>query len=361
MRLAVFSAKPYDRKYLSAAKPPGLDITFHDVSLTPKTISLLTPHDGSDPYIAVCAFVNDQLPASVLDALHAAGIRAVLLRCAGYNNVDLHHAEKLGIAVANVPSYSPEAVAEFAVALLQTLNRNTHRAYNRVRENNFALDGLCGRTLNGKTVGLIGTGRIGVAFARIMKGFGCKVIAHDPYPSAAFEEHGKYVDLHELLPQCDVVSLHCPLTEQTRHIINDDTLALLKKGALLVNTSRGGLVNTKAVITALKERKLAGLALDVYEGEGALFYDDHSGDIIEDDELMRLMTFPNVVICGHQAFFTEEALTEISECTVRNLEDLAAGRACKNALVQLREGVKEDERGDVKPLARRDSLPVRTV
>ena len=349
MRLAVFSAKPYDKAFLSTAlaarkDSPPLTLAFHDVSLTPETANLVRDTD------AVCVFVNDVLTAPVLKTLSAAGVRAILLRCAGYNNVDLVAAEQLGLSVANVPSYSPEAVAEYTVALIQTLNRRTHRAYNRVREGNFALDGLLGRTLSGKTVGLIGTGRIGVAFARIMKGFGCELVAYDPFPGPAFEAFGEYVTLEELLGRSDVVSLHCPLTDQTRHIITDATLALVKPGALLVNTSRGGLVDTRAVIAALKEKRLAGLALDVYEGEGKLFYDDHSGEILEDDQLARLMTFPNVLVSGHQAFFTEEALREIAECTLRNLADVAAGRRCDNALVRP---------GGALP--RRDSLPVRNV
>lgn len=352
MRLAVFSAKPYDKAFLSAAvssRPdtsPEVTLTFHDVSLTPETANLVKDTDTD----AVCVFVNDVLTAHVLSILASSGVRAVLLRCAGYNNVDLAAAERLGLAVANVPSYSPEAVAEYTVALIQTLNRRTHRAYNRVREGNFALDGLLGRTLSGKTVGIIGTGRIGVAFARIMQGFGCTLYAYDPFPSPAFEAFGEYLPLEELLRKSDLVSLHCPLTDQTRHIINDKTLSQLRPSAMLVNTSRGGLVDTRAVISALKEKRLAGLALDVYEGEGKLFYDDHSGDIIEDDELARLMTFPNVLVSGHQAFFTEEALREIAECTLRNLEDVAAGRRCDNSLV--RPGA---------ALARRDSLPVRNV
>lgn len=368
MKVAVFSAKPYDKKYLTAAAPPQFELSYHDVALTTKTAALLSDGEAD----ALCAFVNDQLPAEVLDSLHAKGVRAILLRCAGFNNVDIDRAEKLGMFVAHVPAYSPEAVAEFAVALVQTINRKTHRAYMRVREGNFALDGLLGRTLHGKTVGLIGTGRIGIAFARIMKGYGCRLLAYDPYPSKAFEEYGQYTTLEDLIPQSDVISLHCPLTEQTRHIISSNTLALLRPGAIMVNTSRGGLIDTRAAIEALKSRKLAGLALDVYEGEGALFYDDHSGDIIQDDNLMRLMTFPNVVVCGHQAFFTEEALTEIAECTMRNLEDFATGRDCKHALVKARHGdaPPEDEVAaedgdatvpDRKPIARRDSLPVRTV
>jgi D-lactate dehydrogenase len=350
MRLAVFSAKPYDRKFLleSHASKNGqassINIDFHEFSLSPETVSLV--RDAQ----AVCVFVNDTLNAAVLEGLYAKGVRAILLRCAGYNNVDLEVAEQLGMFVANVPSYSPEAVAEFAVALIQTLNRNTHRAYNRVREGNFNLDGLLGRTLHGKTVGIVGVGRIGLALARIMKGFGCTLVAFDPMKAPAFLEYGDYVDLDTLLPQCDIVSLHCPLMDKTRHIINESTLAKMKPGAVLVNTSRGGLIDTRAVIAALKSKQLGGLALDVYEGEGALFYNDHSGDIIDDDELMRLMTFPNVLVCGHQAFFTEEALREISDCTLRNLGDFVEGRQCKNALV---------EGGFT--LTRRESHPVRTV
>lgn len=349
MNLAVFSAKPYDREYLSLANTTAGDpastthtITFHDFALSPETVSLAR---GAD---AVCVFVNDVLSAPVLSALHGEGVRAVLLRCAGYNNVDLDAAEKLGLFVANVPSYSPEAVAEFAVALVQTLNRKTHRAYNRVREGNFNLDGLMGRTLHGKTVGVVGTGKIGLAFARVMQGFGCRLLAFDPYPGEAFREYGEYVALERLLGESDVVSLHCPLTELTKHIINGETLGLMKKGAMLVNTSRGGLVNTESVIAALKSKQLGGLALDVYEAEGSLFYQDHSAEIIQDDELMRLMTFPNVLVCGHQAFFTEEALTEIAECTLRNLDDFFNRIPCKNSLVK---------HGHV--LVRAQTLPVR--
>ncbi|KAK5658938.1 hypothetical protein OQA88_1755 [Cercophora sp. LCS_1] len=343
-KVAVFSAKPYDKKFLSRVRKNSygsVQLNFHEFALSPKTVPLA---HGAD---AVCVFVNDTLTAEVLQGLSKAGVRAILLRCAGFNNVDLKEAERLGLFVANVPSYSPEAVAEFAVALLQTLNRRTHRAYNRVREGNFNLDGLLGRTLHGKTVGIVGVGKIGLAFARIMRGFGCRLLAFDPFPLDAFREYGEYVPLEELLPQCDFVSLHCPLMEKTRHIINDETLAQMKKGAILINTSRGGLIKTKSVIDALKSGHLGGLALDVYEKEGELFYQDHSGDIIQDDELMRLMTFPNVVVCGHQAFFTEEALTEIAESTLNNLDDFVKRIPCKNSLV------------NDKALKRRDSHPVR--
>ncbi|KAI5859576.1 hypothetical protein GGS23DRAFT_313772 [Durotheca rogersii] len=356
MELAVFSAKPYDKTFLHTERAAeinegaGIRIVYHEFSLSLETVSLAY---GA---AAVCVFVNDDVSAPVLEALHAGGVRAVLLRCAGFNHVDLVVAARLGIFVANVPAYSPEAVAEFAVALVQTLNRNTHRAYNRVREGNFSLNGLLGRTLYGKTVGVVGTGRIGVAFARVMHGFGCRLLAYDPYPNDDFRRYGDYTELETLLAESDVVSLHCPLTESTRHIINEDTLGRMKKGAMLVNTSRGGLIRTRAVIAALKSKHLGGLALDVYEGESAFFYNDHSGTIIEDDELMRLTTFHNVLVCGHQAFFTEEALSEIADSTIRNLSDFAQNRPCKFALVQ---SLEDSDKSDAPPLARRDSIPVR--
>ncbi|OTA97863.1 hypothetical protein M434DRAFT_391482 [Hypoxylon sp. CO27-5] len=351
MQLAVFSAKPYDKKYLTSARAteldnnPDIEIVYHEFALSLETVPLT---QGAS---AICVFVNDDLSADVLEALHKGGVRAILLRCAGYNNVDLQAAQRLGLFVANVPSYSPEAVAEFAVAQIQTLNRNTHRAYNRVREGNFSLQGLLGRTLHGKTVGVIGTGRIGVAFARIMHGFGCRILAYDPFENDAFKQYGTYTDLDTLLSESDFVSLHCPLTDKTRHIINTKTLSKMKKGAMLVNTSRGGLIKTKAVIAALKSKHLGGLALDVYEGESALFYDDHSGHIIEDDELMRLTTFHNVLVCGHQAFFTEEALREIADGTIRNLSDFLHQRQCKNALVH--------DIDKSRSLARTGSIPIR--
>ncbi|KAL2121384.1 hypothetical protein VTJ04DRAFT_5411 [Mycothermus thermophilus] len=331
LKLAVFSAKPYDKKYLRLAKEQtqvAVDVVFYDFALGRKTISVV---QGVD---AVCAFVNDDLSAPILQALKEAGVRAVLMRCAGYNNVDLKAAKELGIFVANVPSYSPESVAEFTVALLQVLNRQIHRAYNRVREGNFSLHGLVGHTLHDKTVGLVGLGKIGFSVARILKGYGCRLLAYDPFPNKAFEEYGEFRSLEELLPECDIISLHCPLTEQTRHIINESTLKLIKKGALLINTSRGGLIHTKSVINALKRRELGGLAIDVYEAEGDLFYKDHSGEIIQDDQIMRLLTFPNVVVTGHQAFLTAEALNEIALTTFQNLNDFVMGKACPNSLIK---------------------------
>ncbi|KAJ3473890.1 hypothetical protein NLG97_g10084 [Lecanicillium saksenae] len=332
MKLAVFSSKPYDKQYLAEAKSATektseeLELIFHEPRLGKDTVSLA--HDAT----AVCVFVNDDLSAKVIESLAGYGVKAILLRCAGFNNVDLQAAQQHGIMVANVPSYSPEAVAEFAVGLIQTLNRNIHRAYNRVREGNFALHGLMGRTLHGKTVGIIGTGNIGRAASRIMKGFGCRVIAYDVYPSPAFKEIGEYRSLDDVLQESDIISLHCPLTEQTHSIINDEAIQKMKKGVMLVNTSRGGLVDTRAVIRGLKRKYIGGLALDVYEEEGPLFYEDHSGEIIEDDLITRLMTFHNVLVSGHQAFFTQEALREIAGSTLRNLVEFEKTGSCQNSL-----------------------------
>ncbi len=329
MKTAVFSARPYDRHFLEAANQQGgtadaFTFEYFDVGLDLATATL------AQDCQAVCVFVNDRLDAPVLRALHASGVRAVLLRCAGFNNVDVAAAEQLGLFVARVPAYSPEAVAEHALALIMTLNRQTHRAYNRVREGNFMLDGLLGRTLHGRTVGIVGTGKIGLATARIMKGMGCTVLGFDPYPSPAFADFGEAVALEELLTRADIVSLHCPLTPETHHLINDESLARMKPGAMLVNTSRGGLVNTDAVVRALKSRHLGHLAIDVYEQESALFFQDLSGEIIDDDLFQRLMTFPNVLVTGHQGFFTVEALQEICSITLGNLADFANGVECSN-------------------------------
>ncbi|MBK0027154.1 2-hydroxyacid dehydrogenase [Stenotrophomonas sp. S48] len=329
MQIAVFSARPYDRRFLDEASAQqgagqGHELVYFDAALDLHTAPL------AQGCAAVCVFVNDQLDAPVLQALHAGGVRAVLLRCAGFNNVDMAEAQRLGLFVARVPAYSPEAVAEHALALVMTLNRHTHRAYNRVREGNFMLDGLLGRTLHGRTVGIVGTGKIGLATARIFRGMGCTVLGHDPYPSAAFADVGDSVALDELLARADIVSLHCPLTPDTHHLINDASLARMKSGAMLVNTSRGALVDTHAVIRALKSRRLGQLAIDVYEQESALFFQDLSGEIIDDEAFQRLMTFPNVLVTGHQGFFTVEALQEISAITMGNLADFAAGRDCAN-------------------------------
>jgi D-lactate dehydrogenase len=329
MKIAVFSAQGYDRRFLdealaTARGAPRFTLVYLEAALSLQTALLAKDCD------AVCVFVNDVLDAAVLAALKDVGVRAVLLRCAGFNNVDLEAAAALGFFVARVPAYSPEAVAEHAIAMVMTLNRNTHRAYNRVREGNFMLDGLLGITLSGKTAGIIGTGKIGLATARIFAGFGCTVLGCDPVPSPDFM--GTMVELPELLARADVVSLHCPLIPATRHMINAETLALMKQEAMLVNTSRGGLIDTGAVISALKSRRLGHLAIDVYEQEGALFFQDHSSEIIDDDVFQRLMTFPNVLVTGHQGFFTADALREISAVTLSNLTCFADGTTCDNVL-----------------------------
>lgn len=329
MKIAVFSARPYDRRSLEEANAAGtagerIEFLYYDAALDLHSAALAQGCDG------VCVFVNDCLDAPVLQALHGQGVRAIVLRCAGFNNVDLACAQRLGFFIARVPAYSPEAVAEYTLALVMTLNRRTHRAYNRVREGNFALDGLLGRTLHGKTVGIVGTGNIGLATARIFRGMGCTVLGHDPCPSDAFAQVGEYAALDELLARADILSLHCPLTAETTHLINEASLAAMKPGAMLVNTSRGALVDTHAVIRALKARQLGHLAIDVYEQEDGLFFQDRSADIIEDDVFQRLMTFPNVLVTGHQGFFTAEALQEIAQVTLQNLRHFAADTECPN-------------------------------
>ncbi|WP_106476597.1 2-hydroxyacid dehydrogenase [Phytohalomonas tamaricis] len=331
-KVAFFSAQPYDQRFFDAAnrttfKSHGFELIYHPVALSAQTVPLA---EGCD---AVCIFVNDMLDADTIEALHGLGVRGVLLRCAGFNNVDLEAAKQFGLFIARVPAYSPEAVAEHAVALMMTLNRRIHRAYNRVREGNFALDGLLGMTMHGKTVGVVGTGKIGLATARILHGFGCRMLGFDPMTSAEFKEIGEYVDLEVLLEQSDIVTLHCPLIPATEHIIDVKALGQMKPGAMLINTSRGGLVDTRAVISALKLRHLGALAIDVYEQENGIFFLDHSSEIIDDDIFQRLMTFPNVLVTGHQGFFTAEALSEIAEVTLENLICFAAGSSCNNALV----------------------------
>jgi D-lactate dehydrogenase len=269
----------------------------------------------------------------LLRCLAGRGVKVVALRCAGFNNVDLPAARELGIQVVRVPAYSPYAVAEHAVALMLTLNRRTHRAYNRVREGNFALNGLLGFDMHGKTVGIVGTGRIGVALARIMTGFGCKVLAHDLYPNDECKALGViYVALDELLAQSDIISLHCPLNDKTRHMINPLAIGRMKRGVMLINTGRGALVNTPAVIAGLKSGHVGALAMDVYEQEESLFFEDHSNEIIQDDQLERLLTFHNVLITSHQGFFTREALSAIADTTLANLSQIEKGETCSNAL-----------------------------
>lgn len=320
LRLAVYSTQPHDRRFLDAANAAGrCELVYLEPRLDALTASAAA---GAQ---AVCLFVNDRADAAALEVLARQGVRLIALRCAGFNNVDLQAARRLGIAVARVPEYSPYAVAEHTVAIILTLNRKIHRAYARVREGNFALDGLLGFDLHGRTVGVVGTGKIGEQVVRIMAGFGCRVLAFDPQPNPACVAAGaRYVTLPELLAASDVVTLHCPLTPQTHHLIDARAIATMRPGAMLVNTSRGGVIDTPAVIEALKSGTLGSLGLDVYEEEGDLFFRNLSDQVIRDDVFARLLTFPNVVITGHQAFFTEDALRAIAETTLRNVEQFEA-------------------------------------
>jgi D-lactate dehydrogenase len=315
MRVAVFSSKRYEEEYLVAANGEhGHELTFLEPRLTRDTAPL------AEGYPAVCCFVNDDLGADVLEVLHRGGTRLLALRSAGFNHVDLGMAASLGMAVGRVPAYSPYAVAEHAVGLLLSLNRHIHRAYARVREHNFALNGLLGFDVHGTTVGVVGTGRIGLVFARIMLGFGCRVLAYDPFPSQEARRLGaRYVDLDTLLAESDIVALHCPLTPETHHLLDARAFALMKDDALLINTSRGALVDTKALVDALKARQIGAVGLDVYEEEGDLFFEDLSDRIVTDDVFSRLLTFPNVLITSHQAFFTREALAAIAATTLTNI------------------------------------------
>jgi D-lactate dehydrogenase len=321
MHVAVFSTKPYDEEFLRRANErAGHDLVFLEPRLTPATVPLAS---GAE---AVCAFVNDDLGAPVLEGLRAGGVRLVALRSAGFNHVDVTAAARLDLTVVRVPGYSPHAVAEHCVGLILALNRKIHRAHNRVRENNFALSGLLGFDLHGKVVGVVGTGRIGTAFARIMTGFGCRVVATDPYPNEECVAMGvRYLGIDELLGTSDVVALHCPLTPETFHLIDEERLALAKDGMMLINTSRGALVDTAAVIAALKSGRLGHLGLDVYEEEADLFFEDLSDKVLRDDVFSRLLTFPNVLVTGHQAFFTEEALVNIADTTIANISAFERG------------------------------------
>lgn len=325
--VTVYSTQPYDEDFLRQASTADFQWRFIKESLNTESALLAK---GSQ---AVCVFVNDDLNAEVLQILQQAGVYNIALRCAGYNNVDLVAANRLGIRVARVPAYSPEAVAEHCVAMMLCLNRKLHKAYNRVRDDNFSLQGLLGFNLHQKTVGLIGTGRIGQATARILHGFGMRVLCVDPHPQPELlPPSARYVDLPTLYRDSDVVSLHCPLTPDSHHLINAEALAQMKDGVMLINTSRGGLIDTKAVITALKGHKIGLLGLDVYEQEADLFFKDLSDQMIADEVFQRLLTFPNVLITGHQAFFTQEALTQICQITLSNLQQLCSALPCSNEL-----------------------------
>ena len=317
--VAFYDTKSYDREYFGS-ETPGVEIRFHDFRLSAANAS------SAAGCRVVCVFVNDCLDRKCLQTLASSGVGLIALRCAGFNNVDLPAARELGLRVVRVPAYSPHAVAEHAVALLMTLNRKIHRAYNRVRELNFSLGGLVGFDLHGKTVGIIGTGKIGRVAAQIFRGFGCEVCAYDPFPMDEWARGCgvRYVTLEELFSASDVVSLHLPLTPETIHLIDAGTIARMKPGAYLVNTSRGKLVDSAAVIAALKTGHLGGVALDVYEEEEGVFFEDHSARALQDDVLSRLLTFPNVLITSHQAFLTREALTAIAAITLDSIRRFGA-------------------------------------
>lgn len=326
MKVAVFSTKSYDREYFDRFNDTARhQLTYFDAPLNVNTVTLTQGFD------AVCIFVNDKIDKAAIDRMAANGIRAIALRCAGFNNVDLGSAQAKNIRVLRVPAYSPQAVAEHAVALILTLNRKTHKAYNRIRENNFSLEKLLGFNLYGKTVGVIGTGQIGSVFCTIMLGFGCQVLATDIMESDELKERGvSYTSFEQLLQQSDIISLHCPLTPQTRHLINRNGFAIMKKGVMLINTSRGAVINTQDAVEALKSGRLGYLGIDVYEQEEHLFFKDLSESIVLDDLIARLMTFPNVLITAHQGFFTREAMEQIATTTLNNLSDVENGRPSDN-------------------------------
>jgi D-lactate dehydrogenase len=326
MKVVVFSTKSYDRKFFQAANAIyGHELVFLEPHLTRETSVLATG------FPTVCVFVHDRLDAAVLTELARQGTQLIALRCAGFNNVDLTAARDLGLTVVRVPAYSPHAVAEHTVALILSLTRKIHRAYTRVRDGNFALDGLLGFNLHGKIIGIIGTGKIGTVVATIMKGFGCHILAHDLYPNSECRAIGvNYISLPELFADSDIITVHCPLTPETHHLIDANALNLMKSGVMLINTSRGAVIDTQAVIDALKSSKVGYLGLDVYEEEADLFFEDLSNRLIQDDIFARLLTFPNVIITGHQAFFTREALESIADTTLSNITDFEQGRACSN-------------------------------
>lgn len=328
MKICLFSARKYDRLYFDLANQDfDMELEYFDIGLNVKTARLA--HQAT----AVCAFVNDDLSAPTLELLAAQGVKLILMRCAGFNNVDLTAANRLGLTVARVPAYSPEATAEHAIALIMTLNRRIHKSYQRTRDANFSLEGLIGFNMHGKTAGVVGTGKIGTAAAKILLGFGCKVLGFDPYPNKELLELGvEYVDLDTLLTQSDVITLHAPLTEENHYLINKEAFAKMKKGVILVNTSRGKLLDSAAAIDALKSGTLWGLGLDVYENEQNLFFEDLSSEVIHDDIFRRLSSCHNVIFTGHQAFFTKEALTAIASVTLNNAKAYQDGARSGNEL-----------------------------
>jgi D-lactate dehydrogenase len=326
MKVAFFSSQPYDQdSFETTNQHYSHELTFLEPRLTPQTASLA---EGSE---AICVFINDDVSEATLRILADLGVRMVALRCAGFNNVDLAVAKELGITIARVPAYSPYAVAEHAVGLIMMLNRRLYRAYNRVREDNFSLNGLLGFDMHSKTVGVVGTGKIGQCFAQIINGFGCKILAYDVRPNQDCLNMGvTYVELPELFAQSDIISLHCPLLPATHYMINAESIQQMKPGVMLINTSRGALVDTRAVIEGIKLGQIGYLGTDVYEEEEDLFFRDLSNTIIQDDTFQLLQSFSNVVITAHQAFFTREALSNIAETTLSNISDVAAGKPCPN-------------------------------
>jgi D-lactate dehydrogenase len=327
MKVLVVSARSYDRDSLSAANVDHHDLHFSETKLTAETARMAAG------FPAVCGFVNDRLDADVLAMLAQNGTRLATLRSTGFNNVDLKAAEEHGITVMRVSNYSPHSVAEFVVCLILALNRKVHKAYLRAREEYFLLDGLLGFDLYGKSVGIVGTGKIGRVLAGILNGFGCRLLGYDIVSDSDCEALGmEYLSLDDLLVQADIVSLHAPLTRETYHLMNERTIGLMKKGAMLINTGRGALIDTKALIKALKSGHLGSAGLDVYEEEEGIFFHDLSGQVIADDIFARLLTFPNVIVTGHQGFFTREALHDIATATMLNLRDFAAGRSNTNTL-----------------------------
>ncbi len=328
MRIGFFSSKYYDMEHFNRTnKAFGAHIEYFDSRLCMKTVKLALGYE------VICAFVNDSLDEEVLAELAKNGTRIIAMRCAGFNNVDLEAAEKLGLKVVNVPAYSPESVAEHTVALMLTLNRKVHKAYQRTRDANFSLEGLVGFNMFGRTVGVIGTGKIGVATIKVLLGFGCKVIAYDPYPNQTVLDLGvEYCSLDELYPQCDIISLHCPLTKDNHHLLNEESFNKMKSKVMVINTSRGGLLNAHDAMEALKTGQIGSLGLDVYENEKELFFEDKSNEIIQDDIFRRLSACHNVIFTGHQAFLTEEALGAIAYTSLNNIKQLLAGEECPNQL-----------------------------
>lgn len=322
MKIAFYSTKPYDKIYFEEyAKEYGQEIHFIESACTKETLVLAKDAQ------AICVFVNDYINAEMIDILHKMGIKGILLRCAGFNQIDLK-AAKDKMMILRVPSYSPEAVAEFAMAMILTVNRMTHKAYNRTRDFNMSLQGLMGMDLHGKTAGIVGTGKIGQAMIRICEGFGMRILAYDPYPNASLRV--SYVSLETLMQESDVISLHCPLTPETRYLINKESIGQMKKGVYLVNTSRGDLIDTQALLDGLLDHRFGGVGLDVYEEEEGLYYEDRSGQIMQDQVLARLTTFPNVLITSHMGFFTREAMQEIARVTLENASKLEKGEKSEN-------------------------------